>query len=866
MSPRIAPYICVVACVLAACSNTKNTASTRAFHNVTSRYNVVFEARESYIAGLKAISTNSKTDYTDMLPVYRIDAPDAAQVAVSYMDACVEECGKNILKHSITAKPQRKYSHSGMSEADQAFYNKPEYCKWIDDTYLLMGKANYVAGDLDRAESSLRICVTRFRHEQSKFEAQLWLAKTFWAQKNYLESTELLDKLVKDLRHPKKLDVDIKKVYAQNAISNRNYEKAIEYLNEALLLTKKKQDKAWLQYILGDLNRLAGHYTEAHKCYEAVVKSKTEYSMVFNAKINLAVVFTPGDNVEKIKAELTKLANDPKNAPYRDQIYYALAELDYKNNNITSALINYRLSAQYSSNNNIQKAKSYMAAADIYFAKNDYINAGIFYDSTMSYLPKTYSDYATVSTRAANLSELIRHIRAAEHQDSLQKVAQMSESERKKLISKIIADVVNKEEAEKLMQSQPYYSSNDNNYGVEYIGQDGNPGFSGKWYLYNVTALNYGRTEFLKKWGVRPLEDNWRRKNKTTSDIVDNETDNEEESNTDSTLNNKMPEYYTRNLPLSDSAMTACINKEADAWFAAAGVYQEKLNDPDKAIETLLYINTNHPNHYLMPQSLYLLVKLYGIKGEFQLADYNKRQLIAQYPNTGYAKILDDPNYIDNVANRKKEALDFYDNILSDFSNKKYTECLNLCKEGQQKYTDLELMENFIYMEARCLGNLRDIPNMKSRLEYLVETYPNSKLVEPSRRKLEAIASGNFETHLFSTAPNEKHTIVVSVTEDSKNAAQLKFYITKFCADNGFRQTEITEMPIATGKLKVYAISPIDGQEEAMKFTKQFTEQYNIILVPSSDYKIMAVADHNMKHINNEQTLQSYYNFYIENY
>jgi hypothetical protein len=259
---------------------------------------------------------------------------------------------------------------------------------------------------------------------------------------------------------------------------------------------------------------------------------RPEYSMVFNAKINLAVVFTPGDNVENIRHGLEALANDPKNQPYRDQIYYALAEMEYSNENINSALVDYRLSAQYSSSNNIQKAKSYMAAADIYFDKNDYINAGTFYDSTMAYLPKTYSNYDAVSKKAKNLSELITYIREAEHQDSLQRVAKMSEADRNKLIHKIILDVIDKEEQEKLMQSQPYFQSRDNNYGVEYTGQDGNPGFSGKWYLYNVTALNYGRSEFLKKWGNRPLEDNWRRKNKSESTDTDSDDEDDTENHT----------------------------------------------------------------------------------------------------------------------------------------------------------------------------------------------------------------------------------------------------------------------------------------------------------------------------------------------
>ncbi|MBR4325440.1 MAG: tetratricopeptide repeat protein [Bacteroidales bacterium] len=869
-SRKIAAYLCTTIVALAcACSNTKNTTATRSFHNVTSRYNVVFEARQSYEAGIKAVNDNLKIDYTDLPPVYRFDSPDAAQIASSYMDACVEECGKNILKHSITSKPSHRYARTGMSAADQDFFNKPEFCKWIDDTYLLMGKANYVAADLDRAESSLQLGVTRFRHEPTKFEAQLWLAKTYWAQKNYDEAQELLDKLVKDLRHPKKLDADINKVYAQIAISRKKYPVAIDHLNRALELTKKKSEKAWLTYLLGDLNRMAGKYPEARKCYEGVIKMRPEYSMVFNAKINLAVVFTPGDNIEKIRHGLEALAKDPKNQPYRDQIYYALAEMEYRNENINSALVDYRLSAQYSSNNNIQKAKSYMAAAGIYFDKNDYINAGTFYDSTMSYLPKTYSDYDAVSKKAKNLSELITYIRTAEHQDSLQRVAKMSEADRNKLVQQIILNVINKEEEEKLMQSQPYFQSRDNNYGVEYTGQDGNPGFSGKWYLYNVTALNYGRTEFLKKWGNRPLEDNWRRKNKSESN-PDADTESDETTEGDGTLTNKMPEYYLRNLPLTDSAMNVSVCKEADAWFAASGVYEEKIDDIDKAIETLLHLNQKHPDHYLMPQCLYQLVHLYAKKGEQSLSDYNKQQLLSQYPESGYAKILSDPQYLQTVARRKEDALRQYDNIVATFNSGNYQQAKDLCIQGQRDYSDLSIMENLIYMEARSYGRMRNTDMMRQRLEYLVEHYPNSKLAQPAQNKLDALASGRFETSQFAAAPDSRHILLAVIADTTgKKAGQVKFHFMKHCADQGRSQMDVDDfkLPSGGGNCQIITAKYLDNKDDAKIFCEEFLKQHADFISEEGDaIKIMIISDDNLSRIDGEAAMEAYYNYYIDNY
>jgi tetratricopeptide (TPR) repeat protein len=864
---KIALLLCAIGLLAAGCSNTKNTAATRAFHNLTAHYNVIFEAQQSYDKGILAIEDGLKVNYTELLPVWKLDDPQASEIATSYMDACVEECGKNILKHSITSKPNKKYSKTGMSQNDEAFYSKAEYCKWIDDTYLLMGKANYVTRDLDRAESALQLGITRFKHEPSKFEAMFWLAKTFWAQKNYNESKELLTKLRQDKRHPKTLDKDISKLFADLAIKERHYDEAIKHLNDALALIKKrkKNERAWLIFILGDLNRLAGHYPDAKRCYETVIKLNPQYSMVFNAKINLATVFTPGDNVDYIKSQLLALAADDKNAEYKDQIYFALAELDNRNGNKQSALVNYKKSAHYSSQNNVQKAKSYLAIADIYFDKNDYINSGKFYDSTMQYMPTTYSGYGEISAKAKNLTELISFINEAQNQDSLQRVANMPVQERKKFIAKIIDDVIVKEEAEKIAQTNPYYQSNDNNYGVEFTGTDGNPNFSGKWYLYNVTALNYGRQEFLKKWGNRPLEDNWRRKNKTTSAVIP-EDEEVEEDKSDSTITNKNPEFYTRNLPLTDSAMKACINKEADAWFAVATIYYDKIGDVDKAVETLLFINQQHPDHYLKAQCYYQLYKLYVSKGEFQMANYVKSQLESEFPESGYSKILNDPKYLEHIANRKNQANQMYENVITEFNNGNYSQALNICQQGQNDFADLEIAENFIYMEARCYGNLQNTEKMKHRLTFLIENYPGSKLIPYAKNKLSALETGNFETMKFkSDTDNEPHYLCICVNTENPKAKEVNFILLDFCANSGLSQADVEQKKISSSKTVYYAY-PLQNKITAIDYIQKFTSKNRSQLIPEKDFVIFCISESNFALINEESDIESYTNFYLTRY
>ncbi|MBQ1884924.1 MAG: tetratricopeptide repeat protein [Bacteroidales bacterium] len=855
---RITILAVALVAVFAGCSNTKNTASRRAFHNLTSHYNVYFNAREYYNEGVQKIETDLQCDYTEILPVFKVDAPGAADMARGDMESCIQKCGKNILTHSITAKPKKHYGRGGMDQSELEFYNKPDFCKWIDDTYLLMGKANYVAADYDRAESSFRLVTTRFKHEPAKFEAQMWLAKTMSAQKNYTEALEIINKLNADKRHPKKLDRGILMTYADIYIAVRQYDEALEALKKAVEITKNKNKRAWLVYIMGDINRRCGNYNEARQNYLDVIKINPDYATVFNAKINLATVFEQDADVDKIISDLQKLARDENNAEYKDQIYYAIAEVYRRSGNIDRALDYYKLSAHESRTNDIQKAKSYLASANIYFDRHDYINAQKYYDSTMSYLPKTYSDYDEISQKSENLSLLTGYINQANYQDSIQRVATMHESRRNQIVTQIIAQVAAEEAAAN--QPQQYYGGGDNSYGVQYTGQDGNPNFAGKWYLYNTTSLNYGKSEFIKKWGQRRLEDNWRRKNKG-SEIFEETEQEATEDTAASAINNKMPEYYLRNLPMTDSAMTISKNIEADSWFAAADVYYEKMDDPAKAIETLLYLNQKNPDHYLMPQSLYTLYKLYNYQGEKSLAEYTKTQLISNYPESGYAKILGDPNYQRNVQARKDSALSVYNNALNSFQNGMYQNCILLCTNAETKYADLKIAENFYYLEARAHGRMQNIPAMRSVLETFVKRFPKSDLNEAAQNKLSSLNSGRFDIQRFDTLYTAAHYFVLAFKTDNPAAGQTEYLVQKYCADNNFMEYDVSSRDFTDG-FKFVVVSSFANKNTAVDFYRQFVTANYKSLEPETDFIPFVINRTNYALVQSQTDMEAYVNFF----
>ena len=325
---------------------------------------------------------------------------------------------------------------------------------------------------------------------------------------------------------------------------------------------------------------------------------------------------------------------------------------------------------------------------------------------------------------------------------------------------------------------------------------------------------------------------------------------------------------YIQKLPLTDSAMQVSISKEADSWFAAAGVYEEKIEDIDKAIETLLYLNQKHPDHYLMPQSLYQLVKLYQKKGEQQLSDYNKQQLMSQYPESGYAKILSDPQYLQTVARRKEDALRQYDNVVASFNAGNYQQATTLSLQAQKEYADLSIMPNLIYMEARSYGRMHNTDMMRERLEYLLEKYPNSALVKPAQDKLDALATGHFDTKQFELSPNSKHAVLAIVADTAATkTGQLKFHLMKYCADNGLNRMDVEEdKDLQSGDIRALLVTYFDNKEQSKIFCDGFTKQNEDFLNGGTDIKIMAVSEENLRRIHDAATIEAYYNFYIGNY
>jgi len=386
--------------------------------------------------GVKELATKHKDDYNKVLSVFQYGTKEDAQTVNPHMDRAIKKATIVIQKHSIYIK-------------------RKEHVRWIDDSYLLMGKAYFYKQEFRQALRTFDFIIQQYRKNPIKYDAMLWIARTKNVQGKFDEAQSLLDEIQNKIEKKKaasSLEKELAVVYADYYIRQHNYSPAIEYLQKAIRLNNKKSIKNRLRYILAQIYQRNGYLQQASELYKKVIKKNPPYEMSFNAKINLAKCFdaTSGDS-KLIKKKLNKMLKDEKNLEYLDQIYYALAEVALKEKDEEQCIKYLRLSVSTSYANDYQKTTSSLKLAEMYFSKPDYVNAKAYYDTSMTSLPLNYPNYSDIERTTKTLSELVTNILVINREDSLQKLGRMDPKELDAVINKIIEKIV-KEEQEKRQQ------------------------------------------------------------------------------------------------------------------------------------------------------------------------------------------------------------------------------------------------------------------------------------------------------------------------------------------------------------------------------------------------------------------------------
>ncbi len=877
--------------VVVGCSTKKNTFTSRAYHNVTSRYNIYFNGREAFKAGYERIEDGFVEPYNDILPVFYYKDKNILSQAVGDMDLAIEKASKCIDKHSITAKPKQKAKATSQKHID--FYNKKEYNNWVDDSYLLMGNALFYQAKYYDAQKNFDFIISQYRKEPIAFYAKLALARTKIELEQYESAKEIVEEIKLNPDLPEKLIGDVHAVYADVLIQQKLYDDAIAMLEIAIENTKRKKIRVRYTYILAQLYQEIGDGASAIKYYKEVENMGPDYDMAFNAKISQATAFddASGSSDDIIKL-LNKLLNDEKNKEYKDQIYYALANIYYAEQSDRKALKYYLMSLQHSSSNTHQKAMSYLAIGKIYLTNKEYILAQPYFDSCMTLLPQDYRNYYELKSTSENLNALAVEHNTVVREDSLQRIAKMPEKERLKFIDKIIDKIKQAEEEQRLKEQIAIDNSTlyKNEFGLN------NQKMSGKWYFYNESAVSFGKSEFIRTWGDRKLEDNWRRSNKQTMAWSDGSEDDFEDEDSiaveEPETNNKTRQHYLKDLPLTKDLLQESTDRIEKSLFAEGMVYYNNILDNPKAIETLENFIARFPKSEYTAIALYYLHVICKEEREFFKANTYKEQVISQFPESNYAKALTNPNFFKDVREQNKQLEKNYSNCYKSYIRSEYSNVTYIADQNIKKYPDEYLTPKFAFLSAMAKGKLYGVESLNSEMKKFVEKYPNAEAIPLAKKILEFLKRANTdevtseyvasviqeqeydsgsssqeEKELYTLDESNNVTYVIAVKSEFVDINRIKFNMINYNLDyfTNFNFTTITkELDNRTSLLFISPFSSIQQSLNYYELVNYSEEVYDGVEKTFTDHFI--ISQKNLNTLLSEKDVDAYMDFFYDNY
>lgn len=882
----------VVGVFLVSCAGKKNTGLSRAYHNLTARYNVYFNGKEAYNEGVKSIEESHKADYSRILPIFLYQDKEALGSASSNMDRAIEKSSKLITLHSITKKP--KMPKGELSKKQKAFYAKKEYCNWIDDGYFLMGRAYFHKEDYYNANKNFEYVNTEYKNDPIRYNSSIWLARSK-SEMGYPDDARLiLDKLMEEGENlPENLYDEYYAIYADTYMQQDKFQETIEMLEKALEYTRKRKIQRRYTYILAQLYQELNDNNKAAKLFAAVIKMNPKYDMAFNAKINLATSYesNSGGSAELVKT-LYKLLRDEKNIEFKDQIYFALANIYLKNGDTQKALENYKLSISKSESNNYQKSMSYLAIANIYFDEKKYIESQPFYDSCVTLLSSDYRNYEALKQKSTYLNELAENYNIVQREDSLQQVAKLSPKQRDAFIDDIIDAY--KQEQERLAILTQEQNNNSMLYRDEF-GTNNNK-LGSTFYFYNQSAINFGKSEFRKKWGDRKLEDNWRRKNKSSvNDWEDDEFDEAVDSveTQQKTSSPTSRQFYLQDLPLTDSLMAVSNKKMEEAQFNVGSVFMIKFEYDNEAINAFEEYIARFPNGELASMVYYYLYRLYEKNNDELNSLKYKKAIISKFPESVFAKALTNPNYIKEHKNREAKIDKLYKNTYALYLKYNYPEVIANADLALQKYEESYLIPKFEFLKAMATGKMTSIPKLKEELIKLQKKYatdsvgifaqkvlnyledktidslltanPDAAIVK--REDIKEIQEEIAEVEIYFFNEEMKHKFVLAIKTEYVDMNRLRFNVINYNLDYFSNFDFKLEEKILNPRIQFLTIGPLSDYSQAMNYYELINLSNEIFEgLDKDNIEHFIISDENYKVLLKNGNLDKYMNFYYEYY
>lgn len=764
--------------------------------------------------------------------------------------------------------------------------NKHKNSNWVDKSFIMIGRCKLYAAKVDSAIYVFRYVNTNTDEPEAKHESMAYLLRSYLLENDYRYASEVNSYLEKQTlsKHNKKLyNLSSAQFYKEE----NNLRKVVERLEEAIPLEKNSDDWSRYHFIAGQIYQRLGEHEKAYDHYDQSLRKNPPYDIIFNAKLNMAQVTNlSSSDLKKIDKFFRKMLKDDKNEEYKDRIYYEMGRFELKQNNISESIKYLNKSIHTEGARENQKAYAYLQMGKIHYDHIDtlpdkatkYRLAKEYYDSTITSLNPEHPEYKEILERQEVLGRFVKEIEIVEREDSLQRMARMDSAELNRVLEERVAHEKNKFEEELLRQKREEEAAKKGGAPAKTAG-------GSDFILYDKMAVSMSYNKFVEKWGNRELEDNWRRSNRTSFDDFDDEKEVNEDSLAavakEKEKADKDPEFegskedYLKGVPFDEAAMAASNRKLESALYKVGKIYKQELEEPENAIQSFQDYLDRFPGGEHEAEVLYFMYLLCDHSESCEQGIYRQR-VMEKYPNSIYARIIENPNYLTDNKASNDEASEAYDNAFTLYQNGRYVESRRSLENILQTFPKSSIKDKVALLHAMTYARTDDLPSYEGKLKAFLRNYRTSDLTDYAEELLKRLHAHTPASVLEvpegesdfvqSDSASVYHFILVMQKEKfpAKKLLPLFYELHQTYFKN---EDLVTRNVDYNDSLYIVAVKQFNTQEAALNYQKEFLKflEFKDIL-QKTDKTLYIINRKNYNSLLSRKKLDEYKAYYKQHY
>ena len=697
-------FVVLMLFVATGCSRKKDKFINRSWHSLNTKYNILYNGGIALETGKTAINSTFIDNYWDILPVERLQPTDDIILGDKAQDPnfgrAEEKAVKAIQVHGMNIKGKEK---------------NPQ----IDESYILLGKARYFDNRFIPAQEAFNYILFKYPASSNINLAKIWRAKTNLRLENEGLAIKNLKELIESNKLSNEDNVAASSALAQAYITTKALDSAIIQLQRASQLTKDNHELGRLRFIEGQLYSSLGIKDSSNLAFDQVIALNRKTPRVYMISAHLEKIKNfdfENDNKLILEALLENLESNRENRPFLDKIYHQIANYQIKNNKDSLAIAYYNKSLRTDSKDAHLTALNYRILADLNFDYSEYSLAGSYYDSTLLSLQDNSKSFRAIKRKRDNLEDVIYYEAVAHETDSVLRLVELSQSEKEAYFQTYIENLKLEEEAlekEDATTREAYFVPTLN----EVRKKDKT------FYFYNPTTLAFGKNEFVRIWGARALEANWRWSNKTVrnEEVVEKEFE-EAEMEVDKTRFTIA--YYLAQIPSEESILDSISKERNFAYYQLGLIYKDKFKEYTLSQNKLEQLLKQFPEDRLVLPTKYNLYKVYSLLGLSQLQAILKKDIIENHKDSRYAAILLNPELA--LLNNENSPQSLYNNLYTQFELGNYQEVIDGCDLQITRLDGDEIVPKLELLKATSRARLYGFEAYKEGLNFVALNYPSS--------------------------------------------------------------------------------------------------------------------------------------------